>query len=185
MTVKYEELLGREYSNGKMDCYAVVRDFFKLNWGIELTDYARPHLWWRNPEVKLYENNYHKEGFKVVDIPLDRVEIGDCVLFCIGSAGQASHIAVYVGEGKFLHHFYNQRSVVEQLPRDFRRRIAGIIRHKDVPEIKPEKSSFDLTEDILKRTMERADVDEETKQRIKEKLQSRRERAGGVHFEDG
>lgn len=57
MEVDVSKYIGRKFVHGSTDCYSLVRDFYKNEFGIELTDYARAEFWW-NKGQNLYMDNF-------------------------------------------------------------------------------------------------------------------------------
>lgn len=55
-------LLGRPFIHGIWDCYGLVRDWYKLERGIELPDFERNDNWWTRGE-NLYVRHYAQAGF--------------------------------------------------------------------------------------------------------------------------
>lgn len=143
----YQHLLGLEFEQGRNDCYEIVRRLFKDNLNIELTPYARPTDWWIYG-LDLYMDNFMREGFSVVDIPLHELRPYDSFLVSIPDTrckvNVINHAAVYVGEGKILHHLVNRRSEVCLYGGIVKRYTSCIVRHKDVPQIEIPTKSIDL-----------------------------------------
>lgn len=131
--LKYDHLLGMEFVDGSRDCYEIGRDFFRENFGIELRPYARPHAWWEAEQagLNLYQNHFHDEGFRVIDIPLRDLWEGDVFLMAIGSSVPC-HAGIYVGEGKMLHHYYGRRSEVTLYKGLWRNATTAILRHHSI-----------------------------------------------------
>lgn len=97
---KISPLVGREFEHGKMDCYTLYRDFYRLA-GYEMKNYERDDHWWEDG-LNLYLDNIEKEGFeKVTD--LHDLQIGDVILVQISSE-VPNHAAIYIGEQMVLHH---------------------------------------------------------------------------------
>lgn len=93
-------LLGREFRHGVTDCYALCRDWWLLETGELLPDFARPDRWWESG-ADLIADHLAEAGFEPV--PLDRVRRGDGLIF--GRPGRpAEHLAVSLGGGLMLHH---------------------------------------------------------------------------------
>lgn len=136
--------LGRPFNHGVVDCYAMIRDFYQVTFDIPLTNYARPDVWWYSG-LNLYEENILKEGFKLVDIPLKELQYGDVILMAIKTKIPC-HAAIYIGEGKILHHFYGRLSSIENLKGLWHNSITGIYRHREV-KIDQETLVMDLMED--------------------------------------
>jgi cell wall-associated NlpC family hydrolase len=117
--VETPPLIGREFrhgpvgSDGKGDCYALVRDWYKINMGLELPEYPRDNQWWDTGE-DMYRANFAASGFE--PISLERIQIGDGILAHVLS-NVPNHAGVYVGNGLILHHLPNRLSREEPLMR--------------------------------------------------------------------
>lgn len=109
---------GRPTIPGKYDCYSLVKDWMLRERGIDMKTLT-------NSPDKLV-NQFLTDGAFLVNEEIDnwdRVVIpqrGDGVLFSISqrtelTPGMANHCGVYLGEGKFLHHFPNRASCVMDL----------------------------------------------------------------------
>lgn len=140
--IKYEHLVGIPFEHGKNDCYELGRKFFFDNFGIELTNYARPDNWWET-DLNLYYDHFRREGFEVVNVPLPEIRIADCFLMSIMTE-QPCHSGIYVGNNQMLHHFMNRFSKVDSYKGIWRNATVAIIRHKDVPEIIPDYEKIDV-----------------------------------------
>lgn len=101
------ELTGREYIHGYLDCYSVVRDFYRAELGITLRNYPRSFDWW-NTGQDLYSANFEKEGFR---IKTRRPERGDVILYRFSSA-VINHAGVCTGPNMALHHFIDKPSKI-------------------------------------------------------------------------
>ena len=110
-------LLGRDYGHGLLDCYALCRDYYSREHGIELPNYPRRDGWWKTGE-SLYEKYYDEAGF----YPVSDLRKGDMILMQI-DANAPNHAGIYLGDGlltsvpdlhaaprTFLHHRYNKKS---------------------------------------------------------------------------
>lgn len=157
--MEYQHLLGLEFEQGKNDCYEIVRRLFKDNLDIQLSPFARPTDWWIHG-LDLYRDNFRKEGFEVIDIPLHQLQPYDSFLVSIPdrrcSVNVINHAAVYIGEGKILHHLLNRRSEVCLYGGIVQRYTSCIVRHKDVPVLKKETKTVDLISllpEVKKRTL--------------------------------
>jgi proteasome lid subunit RPN8/RPN11 len=115
--VKVPPLVGRGYrqgpsgSDGKGDCYALVRDYFLLERGITLDDFPREEDDFVNG-FDLYRENFEGQGFRVIGEK--EIQPGDCCLMQIRTA-IPNHAAVYLGNGLGLHHLCNRLSRKESL----------------------------------------------------------------------
>ena len=98
-------LVGRQWSHGVLDCYSIIRDWYKEARSIELLDFTRRDEWWHQGE-NLYLENYETAGFVPVD---DEPLEGDVLLMQVGSP-VPNHAAIYLGDGLILHHLQNRLS---------------------------------------------------------------------------
>ncbi len=99
-------LVGRQWSHGVLDCYAIIRDWYKLERNIELLDFERRDEWWKIGE-NLYLDNFEKAGFRKTS--LDKLQKGDVILMTINSP-VPNHGAVYLGDNMILHHVHGRLS---------------------------------------------------------------------------
>jgi proteasome lid subunit RPN8/RPN11 len=91
-------LVGRVFSHGILDCYALVRDYYAQELGIDLPDDDRPDEWWLKG-MNLYVEGFERAGFVRVDKPQKH----DGLLMQVGSQ-VPNHAAIYLGDGNILHH---------------------------------------------------------------------------------
>ena len=96
---------GPSGTDGKGDCYALVRDWYRRERGLLLRDYARDAAW-QDEAPLLYQQGWQAEGFR--PIAEDSLQPGDAVLFAIRSQGRPNHAGVYLGQGLLLHHLENR-----------------------------------------------------------------------------
>lgn len=129
--VKFEHLLGREFNIETANCYTILRDFYRDNWGVELPDVPCPTEWW-NSDLNLYAELAPKIGFEVIHEHPRDWRPGDVILMAIGSS-TGNHIAIVLDGGSILHHLHGQRSVVTSYGGTFRNTTVGVYRHRDVP----------------------------------------------------
>lgn len=109
-------LVGRSFHYGTLDCWSLVRDWYREELGEELCDFHRGHdNWWNDMDSDFspYESqaNYDKAGLeKVTDGTLLR---GDMIFMQVRSrAGKPNHVGVLVDDqhGIMLHHLYGALS---------------------------------------------------------------------------
>jgi cell wall-associated NlpC family hydrolase len=143
--MKYEHLIGRPFIHGSMDCYGLIRDFYKDNYDIELTNYARPDNWW-DQGLNLYVDNYLAEGFEIFNgLPKDYLP-GDAFLMALRSP-VANHAGVLLDDGRILHHLYGSLSTADSFRPLYRDTMVAVLRHPMVAEIEQQKvTTVDLTE---------------------------------------
>lgn len=144
--ITYDHLLNIPYKIGVNDCYSLVRCFYKDNFGIELTDYARPTNW-EDSNLNLYMDNYFHEGFRTIDVHPRDYRVGDAFLMAINSS-KANHAAVYIGAGEVIHHPRDLLSRKSPYAGVLRNTTVAVLRHKDVPDLTAEEHVVDISERI-------------------------------------
>jgi proteasome lid subunit RPN8/RPN11 len=97
-------LVGRVFSHGVLDCYSIIRDWYKEARNIELLDFERHDGWWNNGG-NLYLDNFEKAGF----VKCDELHEGAVLLMQIGS-NVPNHAAIYLGDDLILHHIQQRLS---------------------------------------------------------------------------
>lgn len=155
--LEYKHLLGRKFEMGVNDCGSMLINMFKDNLNIKLTNYARPTNFWRFEGINPYVDNYHKEGFRLIDEPqLKDLRPFDVFLIAIPDPSSlvktvTNHCAIYLGEGLIIHHRLGEFSKVEMYKGSLRHLTTHIIRHKDVPDLRQaiKVETLDLMQYIL------------------------------------
>jgi proteasome lid subunit RPN8/RPN11 len=105
-------LKGREFRHGVHDCFALVRDWFRVERGIVFPNFARKDEWW-NGDDRLFDTHMEEAGFR--KLPGMRVEqVGDCVIGKIRGA-VPNHCGVFIGNDGLLHHLANRLSRVDNI----------------------------------------------------------------------
>lgn len=97
-------LVGRQFSHGVLDCYAIIRDWYSQVRCIILPDYERHDGWWRAGQ-SLYLDNFTHAGFQVCQ----ELHEGAVLLMQIGSK-VPNHAAIYLGDDMILHHVQGRLS---------------------------------------------------------------------------
>lgn len=120
-------LVGREWSHGVLDCYAIIRDWYQLERGITLPDFDRHDEWWLRGE-NLYMENFASAGF--TEVKQDRPQPGDVILMRIFSP-VPNHGAVYLGDNQIIHHVQNRLSCREPYSIFWRNRTTHLLRHEN------------------------------------------------------
>jgi proteasome lid subunit RPN8/RPN11 len=103
-------LVGRTFSHGVLDCYALIRDWYKQEKNIDLLDFDRQDEWWNDSVSNLYMDGFPKAGFINTGQHTD-LEVGDVLLMQIRSKNNVpNHAAIYIGASTILHHLYGRLS---------------------------------------------------------------------------
>ena len=122
-------LIGCQFSHGVNDCYSLIRRYYQRELQITIPDFERRDDWWKT-EQDLYRDNFAAAGF--VRIEESALRTHDVILMQL-SSDKTNHGAVYLGDGKILHHPMNRLSGREMFG-GFWRNIATVyLHHKDVP----------------------------------------------------
>lgn len=94
-------LIGRQFAYGILDCFTLIRDWYREERQIELADYpARKDKWWDRGE-NLFLENLSAWGFSPIT---DESKLGDVVLMTIGKSEVPNHAGILVGQNLLLHH---------------------------------------------------------------------------------
>lgn len=135
--LKYDHLVGRPFTGiGRDDCLKLFRDFYRENFGIEIRDYARPHDW-SSDQLDLMRLCYEREGFEqITDWKVKELRPADVLCVAIGEANP-NHFAIFIDGDTILHHLYGKMSRVEPFRDFWRRQTCFILRHPDVPDLRP------------------------------------------------
>jgi hypothetical protein len=124
---------GRPYILGRFDCYSLVRDWMARARGIimePLTD-----------SPARLANQMLTDGAFVTNPEIDRwdrvavPQPSDGILFAMThdddhTPGAANHAGVYLGDGRFLHHFANRLSCTVTLDPFWKARVVAFMRWK-------------------------------------------------------
>jgi cell wall-associated NlpC family hydrolase len=147
--LKYHQLTGRAFTGiGNDDCFALSIQFFKDNFGIEITDYPRPNDW-ESDELNLIELLYEREGFdKITDWKAKDLRPGDVLCMAVGERNP-NHLAIFVGNNTIVHHLYGRLSRTDDLRDFWLHQTCFILRHPDVPDLRPVYPDVDIM-DLLR-----------------------------------
>lgn len=121
-------LLERPFRWGVTDCYALVRDWYRLSFDMHLPNFPREDEWWLNGG-NMFEDCYEEAGFVRLDGKRLPEKPGDVVVGKIYSK-VPNHCGVYEGDGLMLHHLGNRLS--ERVPVEpWAKFIHVVFRHRD------------------------------------------------------
>jgi proteasome lid subunit RPN8/RPN11 len=117
-------LLGRKFSHGVLDCYALLRDWYNENLLIELMEFERAEEWWKKGE-SLYLENFEKAGF----VRVENLSIGDVIIMQVAST-VPNHAAIYLGNDTIVHHLQNRLSCRDVYGGFWKKNTRMILRYK-------------------------------------------------------
>ena len=119
--------IGRPYVFGTFDCYSLLRDYYRREFGIQLDGFHNLRIpqWWRTGK-DLLEDNWREQGF--VPVTDDSWQDGDALTFAVDS-DIANHVAIYVTGDIILHHLVNRLSRRETMGPYWSRHLRHHLRH--------------------------------------------------------
>jgi cell wall-associated NlpC family hydrolase len=125
---KIEDYLCRTYIYTVQDCYTLIQDYYKQEYGIVLKDNPNP-----DPEdISLGAGMYDlfdSYGFK--EIPLQSLKKGDCIIMC-NSSHKPNHAAIYLEGNVILHHPAGRLSCRDMLNGYWLKNTWKCVRHESV-----------------------------------------------------
>lgn len=122
-------LVRRVFSLGVLDCYALIRDYYQQELQITLPDFDRHDEFWKRGE-ELYRDNFAAAGFHAIEELALRKH--DVILMQLGS-NVSNHGAIYLGDGRILHHPMHRLSGRDQFGGYWKSITTLYLRHKDLP----------------------------------------------------
>lgn len=123
----------RHWDEGDSDCYRLALSYYREELGIPLRAVLAPQNYTSEmmtfAKTNLFLDNFQSCGFEQVLFP----EVGDAILFKTGLAhfDGPDHCAVYLGNDKFLHHFRNRLSTVQEYTSSWKAKTEMVLRHKE------------------------------------------------------
>ncbi len=118
--------VGRQFVFGIVDCYALVRDWYRREWGLMLDDFNRSDRFWERGE-NLYLDNYKSQGFH--QVPMEELQYGDLILMQLGAV-LPNHGAIYIGDQLILHHVQGRLSSRDVYGGYYVKSTAMVLRHE-------------------------------------------------------
>ena len=124
--------IGRQWSYGIHDCYGILRDFYKREFGIVLDDFGRgEENEWESKSWTMFVDNYSQQGFYEIVRPERK---GEFLLMQIG-APLPNHAGVMSGDDNcFYHHLMDRLSEKSVYGGYWAKVTTKVLRHKDVRE---------------------------------------------------
>lgn len=118
---------GRPYAYGVFDCYSLVCDFYEREFGLNLNrDYERIDDWWITGH-DFFSRNFEREGF--VNLIGQEPKHGD-VFVIQASSDVGSHVAIYLGDDRILHHCIGRLSSTDIYGGYWEKHTIKHLRHK-------------------------------------------------------
>jgi proteasome lid subunit RPN8/RPN11 len=128
-------LIGRPFVHGVLDCFSLIRDYYRMELGIALPDFARSDEWWLKGG-DLYRQHFAEAGFVQVagsEFDMRDLREHDVLLMQVASP-VLNHGAVYLGGQVILHHCQNQLSGRSVYGGFWRRATGLVVRHRSLLE---------------------------------------------------
>lgn len=101
-------LIGRQWVWAITDCWTLVRDWYKEEWGLELKDWDRPLSPLEFVQAPMFDDCWADAGFRQLRAD-EELQVGDALLMSIADRG-LNHVGVYVGNQMVLHHLRGRLS---------------------------------------------------------------------------
>jgi len=97
---------GPSGTDGGGDCFALLKDYYKLQLSITLPEYPREFLWWEKGE-DLFVENFTQYGFR--EIEQNDLQIHDIVLMKVHSP-VTNHVGIITSSAHILHQIQDHQS---------------------------------------------------------------------------
>lgn len=106
---------GPSCDDGGGDCFALIRDWYLENRGLDLPEVPRDETW-DETMADAYVQGWKREGFRPVSF--ESLREGDALLMAInGPSSRPNHAAIYLGRDMLLHILRNR--LAERAPMGF------------------------------------------------------------------
>lgn len=145
LTFNYQELEGKAFDLGKQDCFTIVRDFYKLNFGIDMPNFARPNDWDAEKD-DIIGKSYEAAGFEKLDVDDNWPPRPADLLVCTLGGSVPNHLVIFLGGNEILHHKVHMMSSKELMRPAWKRYTSFILRHPQVPDLTEKKPTMELME---------------------------------------
>ncbi len=121
-------LEGREFIFGAYDCWALIRDYYRLSYSITLENIPRKWNWWETDNLDYYGLEAVKRN-NMFEVPLSDIKPGDIFMVSL-RAKVINHCGIYLGNGLILHHLQNHLSRKDPIG-PWLKHIRRFVRHKE------------------------------------------------------
>ncbi len=99
--------LERPYAFGVLDCWSLVRDYYRREFDIALGDYPRVESFWAKG-LDFFGLNWQAEN--LVKVNGQEPQVGDLFFIQTDGGGVINHVAIYIGNELILHHCHGRLS---------------------------------------------------------------------------
>ncbi|MBB6117906.1 cell wall-associated NlpC family hydrolase [Rahnella inusitata] len=123
------ELAGRRWVLGHADCWSLIMDYYRMEYGIAVKDYSVDREWWVDGKENLYDDNWQAEGF--VEIDASSMQPGDMIMMRVQSP-VTNHAAIYLGDNIMVHHMFGNLSARVPYGKYYRDRTVRVVRRKEL-----------------------------------------------------
>lgn len=131
ITPEKAPLEGRQFCHGTdWDCYGLIRDYYQEILGISLNRYHHDSFWWEEGH-NYYVDNFENEGFFKVD---DGSLLPHDVLLMQIRSAVPNHGAIYLGDGKIIHHPFGKLSKKDIYGGYWQEKTVMVLRNREVVE---------------------------------------------------
>jgi len=123
--------LERPWIYGMYDCYGLVRDYYRGEFGIVLDDYERgDEFEWKSSEWRMFEKNFRLQGFSEIDGDIQK---GDVLLMQL-QANFPNHVGVFHNPSHniFYQHLLDRLSEATVYGGYWQKNTVKILRHREL-----------------------------------------------------
>lgn len=129
-----QPLFGRNFYHGVIDCYTLIRDWYRYERNVQLKNFHRDDNWWTNGQ-NLYVNNFKLAGFDEIpridgDLDFQNIQEGDVILMQIQS-DVPNHAGVYIGNSLIAHHLHGRLSSRDVFGGMYQKHATHILRYQN------------------------------------------------------
>lgn len=120
-------LIGRPFLHGLFDCYTLIRDYYVRNFNLMMPNNMQREWEWWNQGPNLYVENANNYNF----FEVNDIKKHDLLVMSLGSP-VPNHGAVYIGDGKLIHHIAGRFSTIEDLSTFYKTKISVVYRNSTI-----------------------------------------------------
>ena len=134
----YKKYLHLTFNYGENDCFSLIRNFYKNELDIQMSDPAQDRamkyippencLIWNREKYKYWANENNLVDMDANNI--SQLKKYDILVFDGFNKGEPSHGMIYIGDELILHHPFNDVSKIESIRKAHFKFLKFIIRHE-------------------------------------------------------